>query len=84
LEKPSPQQELETLVGALIAQLYQNGSLHGDDIEAIARRLDQSGMPDMADEVRAVPVSDALAAPESLRYGFEVIDGGRDGGNEPA
>lgn len=83
LDKPSPQDELETLVGALMAQLFQNGALRGDDIEAIARRLDHSGMPDIADDVRAIPLADAFAAPETLRHGLEVIDGGRDGGNEP-
>jgi hypothetical protein len=84
LDKPSPQEELETLVGALMAQLHQSGILRGTDIEAIARRLDLSDMPDMAESVRSIPLADALADPDVVRHSFAVIDGGRDGGNGDA
>lgn len=71
MAKPTPQEELETLVGALIAQLHESGLLTGEAIEGIARRLHHAGMPDIAEDVRAIPLADGLSRP-ALEL---VIDG---------
>lgn len=76
VDTPSPQEQVETLVGALIAQLLSKGILNGTDIHDIAKRLDWASMPDMADSVRSIPFLDALCEPEAVRATFEVIDGG--------
>ena len=77
-------EEVETLVGALIAQLLAKGLFNGKDLHDIAKRLDWAEMPDMADSVRSIPFLDRICRPEEVRAGFEVIDGGAvslDGGN---
>lgn len=73
---PTPQEEVETLVGALIAQLLAKGLFNAKDLHDIAKRLDWAGMSDMAQSVLSIPSLDALCEPGVVRDGFEVIDGG--------
>lgn len=73
-----PIEELQTIVGALIAQLHQQGTLDRKGIGEIAKRLDWAEMPDAADMVRSIPILDDQCQPGELRGGFEVIIGGLD------
>lgn len=68
--------EMETLIGALIAQLIDMRVLRDADIEAIAKRMDWADMSDMAESVRSIKLLDTMSKPENLRASFDVIDGG--------
>jgi hypothetical protein len=72
---PAPE-TLDTVLHALIAQLFAAGLFRASDLTAIAKRLDFSEMPEAAERIRQLPLSDAMIDPASIRSGFTVVDGG--------
>lgn len=62
----------------LIAELNKLGVLDGASLHNIARRLDECGEVEAADNVRGVLLGNALDDPDARRAAIHVIS---DGGN---
>lgn len=64
----------------LLAELHKAGVLDSANLASIARRLELSGEDDLAERVQALPLSNFLTDPETMRASIHAIDGG---GNPP-
>ena len=61
----------------LIAELHRDGLFEGRNITSMARRLEMSDLPVLAERVRMIPLANAFDDPGEIRGGFELIDGGK-------
>ncbi|UAB76959.1 hypothetical protein INR77_08870 [Erythrobacter sp. SCSIO 43205] len=66
------------LAMVLVAELHKIGLFDEGNLATIARRLELSGEDDLAERVRALPVSNALTDPVEMRAGLHVIHGGNE------
>jgi len=67
----------------LIAELQRDGVLEGANITSMVRRLELSNLPDLAQRVQMIPLSNALDDPDEIRGAMFAIDGGlSDGGKQ--
>lgn len=57
----------------LVAELHRIGLFDVGNLACIARRLELVGEDDLADRVRALPISNALTDPEMMRAGMYVV-----------
>jgi hypothetical protein len=55
------------LAMVLIAELHRAGLFKGDNLENMARRLREADLPDLADRVEALPLSNLFDSPEMRR-----------------
>lgn len=62
----------------LIAELHRVGMFDGSNLDMMALRLDLSDEPDLAERVRAIPVSNFLTDPEEVRAGLHLVSGGNE------
>lgn len=62
----------------LIAELHRAGLFTGENLTNMARRLDDSDLPELAERVRALPMSNLFDTPDMRRSTFQVFDGGND------
>lgn len=72
----TPDPTLDLLM-ILIAELQRDGMLDGRNITSMVRRLEMSDLPELAERVKMIPLSNAFDDPDEIRVGFEVIDGGK-------
>lgn len=61
----------------LIAELQRDGLLDKANITSMVRRLELSDLPDLADRVQMIPLSNALDEPDEIRANIYPIDGGK-------
>ncbi len=64
----------------ILAELHRIGMFDHGNLASIARRLELAGEDDAAARVRALPLSNALTDPETMRAGIYSISGGKEGG----
>lgn len=69
------------LLMVVIAELHRVGVFRGENLDNMGRRLEDSDLPDLADRVRALPLSNLFDTPSMRRSSIYSIDGSRDGGN---
>lgn len=69
---------IDPVLAVLIAQLIDNGTLDGEDIANMARRLEEGDDQDLAMGLMGVALSAAIDQPENRRASIHVIS---DGGN---
>lgn len=69
---------LDPALGVLIAALFEAGVLDGEALLTMARRLDLSDRPDLAESVRGIPLSCAFDTPSMRRAALHAVP---DGGN---
>lgn len=67
---------MDLLTGILIAELYRQDLFDGAALANMASRLDRAGDHEAADAIRAIPVANALEAPDARRAVMHIFDGG--------
>lgn len=77
MDTPPPDPALDTLF-VLIAELHKRGVIGEAELASMARRLDMAELPDEADRVRSVPLSNLFDDPDEIRAGLHIVP---DGGN---
>lgn len=70
---------LDTLM-VLIAELHRAGIIDAAQLSNMGRRLDMSGLDDLAERVRFIPLSNAMDNPKAMQASLHLISGG---GNDP-
>lgn len=68
------------LTMVLIAELHRAGLFTGENLSNMARRLQMADLPDLADRVLGLPLSNLFDTPDMRRSALFAVDG--DGGNE--
>lgn len=68
------------LLMILIAELMRDGALDASNVASMVRRLRLSDLPDLADRLGALHLSNQIDTPQSVRGALYVVDA--PGGNE--
>lgn len=71
-----------TLLEILIAELHRDGTLDGENLTNMARRMEEAGFPNEASGVLFIPFANAMDSPEERRALMGVVPP-LDGGNVP-
>jgi hypothetical protein len=74
VEAPDPTLDLLMI---LIAELQRDGVLDGANITSMVRRLEMSDLPNLAQRVQMIPLSNAMDDPDEIRGTMFAIDGGK-------
>lgn len=74
MEAPDPTLDLLMI---LIAELQRDGVLDGANITSMVRRLEMSDLPNLAQRVKMIPLSNAMDDPDEIRGAMFAIDGGK-------
>lgn len=74
-DQPDPPVDLSMV---LIAELHRAGLFSGDNLDNMARRLRDADLPELADRVVGLPMSNLFDTPEMRRSTFRTFDGGND------
>jgi len=72
---------LDPVLAVLIAQMIDNGTLDGEDIANMARRLHEGDDGDLANALYGVMMSAAIDQPHNRRATMHIIGGADGGGN---
>lgn len=72
---------LDPVLAVLIAQMIDNGTLDGEDIANMARRLHEGDDGDLAMALYGVMMSAMIDQPENRRAAIHVISDNHGGGN---
>jgi hypothetical protein len=68
-----PPSDAHALPMIIVAELHRIGMFDHGNLASIARRLELVGEDDLADRVRALPISNALTDPDMMRAGIYVV-----------
>jgi hypothetical protein len=75
-----PESAAIDLTMVLIAELMRDGLLDAQNVASMMRRLRLSDLPDLADRLQGLHLSNQIDAPDQVRDSLHVVDSS-DGGN---
>jgi hypothetical protein len=70
-EQPDPPIDLAMV---LIAELHRAGLFKGENLANMARRLRDADLPDLADRVESLPLSNLFDSPAMRRSAMHAVD----------
>lgn len=68
----------------VVAELLRAGAIDGHNLANMARRLNMADLPDEAERILSLPLSNTFDSPEELRASMHLVGDEPSGGNEPA
>ena len=62
----------------LIAELLREGLIDHANLASMSRRMRNADMPDIAERVESLPLSNMLDDPDEIRAGLHIVGGGNE------